>query len=132
MACCPVTASARRRERTLFVSAVDEDGEPVEGLGPDAFVVREDGARREVLRVSRATEPIDIALLVDNSTAADDADHLPARGACPRSSRRWRRGNKIALITLADRPTILVDYTDDAEAARRMPSAACSRCRTAA
>src|SRR5687768_9096690 len=59
------------RERTLFVSAVDDKGEPVEGLGPDAFVIRENGQRREVLRVSRATEPIDIALLVDNSTAAE-------------------------------------------------------------
>jgi hypothetical protein len=42
------------------------------GLGPEAFDVREDGVQREILRVSRAIEPIDIALLVDNSTAASD------------------------------------------------------------
>ena len=60
------------RERTLFVSAVDKDGEPVSGLGPDAFIVREDGVRREILRVTPATEPIDVALLIDNSTAASE------------------------------------------------------------
>src|SRR5262245_38781799 len=60
------------RERTMFVSAVDERGEPVvEGLGPNDFIVREDGALREVLRVSRATEPIDIAILVDDSAASE-------------------------------------------------------------
>src|SRR4051812_26804501 len=66
-------AQAASRERTLFVSAVDDKGEPVEGLGPTDFVIREDGLRREVLRVSRATEPIDIALLVDTSASAVNA-----------------------------------------------------------
>src|SRR5215210_5278988 len=66
-------AQAGARERTLFVSAVDAKGDPVEALAPDDVIVREDGVRREVLRISRATEPIDIALLVDNSAAAEDA-----------------------------------------------------------
>ena len=59
----PVSAQAPR-ERTMFVSAVDQKGEPVGELGPNDFVIREDGAAREVLRVSHATEPIDIAILV--------------------------------------------------------------------
>ncbi len=100
------------RERALFVSAVDTDGEPVMGLGPDAFVVREDGARREVLRVSRATEPIDIALLVDNSTAATDEITF-LREALSKFVAKMAPGNNIAVITLADRPTIVVDYTND-------------------
>ena len=100
------------RERTLFVSAVDKDGEPVSGLGPDAFVVREDGVRREVLRVSRATEPIDIALLVDNSTAASD-DITFLREALSKFVAKMAPGNNIAFITIADRPTIVVDYTSD-------------------
>ena len=60
------------REGVMFVSAVDREGEPVSNLGPDAFQIREDGVRREILRVSRATEPIDVAVLVDNSAAARD------------------------------------------------------------
>ena len=100
------------RERALFVSAVDKDGEPVSGLGPDAFIVREDGARREVLRVSRATEPIDLALLVDNSTAASQEITF-FREALSKFVARMAPGNNIAVIALADRPTILLDYTSD-------------------
>jgi VWFA-related protein len=104
--------SSSPRERALFVSAVDKDGEPVTGLGPDAFVVREDGARREVLRVSRATEPIDIALLVDNSTAASDEITF-FRDSLSKFVATMAAGNNIAVITLADRPTIALDYTND-------------------
>jgi len=101
-------------EATMFVSAVDRDGAPVEGLGPDAFVIRADGARREVLRVSRATEPIDVAVLVDNSTAARQTiNHL--RSALPEFVSRLASSNQVALIGLADRPTIIVDYTNDIE-----------------
>jgi hypothetical protein len=100
------------RERTLFVSALNDKGEPIPDLVPNDVVVREDGARREVLRVSRAIEPIDIALLVDNSAAADDAI-LHMRDALRKFVVRMANNNQIALITLADRPTIVVDYTGD-------------------
>jgi VWFA-related protein len=100
------------RERVLYVSAVDDKGEPVAGLDPDAFVVREEGVRREVLRVSRATEPIDLALLVDNSAAIRDMVTLIRQGVSTFITRMAPR-NQIALIALADRPTILVDYTSD-------------------
>ncbi len=107
-----VHAQAGERERTLFVSALDEKGEPVEGLTPADVIVREDGVRREVLRISRATEPIDIALLVDNSAAAEDSiNHM--REALRRFVAKMAGGNQIALVALADRPTILVDYTSD-------------------
>ena len=104
---------AQARERTLFVSALDKDGKPVEGLGPEAFDIREDGARREVLRVSRATEPIDVALMVDNSTAADE-EIVYFRTALSAFVARMAPKNQVAVITLADRPTIRVDYTNDA------------------
>jgi VWFA-related protein len=109
-----VTTAAQRasRERSLFVSAVDSDGEPIAGLGPDAFIVREDGARREVLRVSRATEPIDIALLIDNSAASSE-EVVFFREALGKFVAKMGPGNNIAVITLADRPTIQVDYTSD-------------------
>lgn len=105
-------AQRESRERTLFVGAVDDNGEPVAGLGPDAFVVREDGVRREVLRVARATEPIDVAVLVDNSAAAQD-DILFLRESLSNFVSKMAPGNHVALIALAERPTILVDYTDD-------------------
>ncbi len=107
-----IHAQAGARERTLFVSAVDAKGEPVESLGPSDFVVTEDGRRREVLRVSRAIEPMDIALLADNSAAASSA--IPSLRDGLRAFVAAMAGdNQMALIALADRPTIFVDYTSN-------------------
>jgi VWFA-related protein len=105
-------AQAGVGERTLFVSALNEKGEPIDDLRITDVVVREDGVRREVLRVSRAIEPIDIALLVDNSAAADDAI-TQQRDALRRFVAKMAGQNQIALVALADRPTIFVDYTSD-------------------
>jgi len=107
-------AAQSSREGTMFVSAVDRQGEPVSGLGPEAFTIREDGVKREVLRVSPAHEPIDIAILVDNSTAASD-DIVFLRNSLSKFVTTMAAGNHVAVIALADRPTILVDYTDDAK-----------------
>ena len=105
-----IRAQAGARERTLFVSAVDSRGEPVDGLGPTDFVVTEDGRRREVLRVSKAVEPIDIAVLVDNSAAAERA--IPSlRDGLKAFVGALAGDNQIAIVGLADRPTILLDYT---------------------
>jgi VWFA-related protein len=105
-------AQAGSRERTLFVSTADGKGEPVEGLGPNDFVVREDGQRREILRVSRAVEPIDIALLVDTSAAARNAVSS-LRMALTSFVGLMAPDNQIAIVGLADRPTILTDYTSN-------------------
>jgi VWFA-related protein len=107
------TAQRDHRERTLFVGAVNEKGEPVEGLGPEAFVVKEDGVRREVLRVTPATEPMDVAILVDNSTAAAQEITF-LRSSLSKFVQTMSPGNRIAIITIADRPTIKVEYTNDA------------------
>ncbi len=107
-----LAAQSGPRERTLFVSAVDQKGEPVEGLGPDAFAVREGGRRREILRVSPATEPMDVAIFVDNSQAAQAA--IPFfRDALPAFVTALTGDVRVALIGLAERPTVIVPYTTD-------------------
>ena len=39
---------AQTRERVVYASAFDDNLQPVHKLGPEAFIVREDGAQREV------------------------------------------------------------------------------------
>jgi VWFA-related protein len=107
-------AQASARERVIYTSVVDQRGEPVTGLGPDEFVVREDGARREVLRVTAATEPIAIALLVDTSQAATD-DVRNIRDGLTAFVQQMHKENDLAIITIGDRPTIVQDYTRNAE-----------------
>jgi VWFA-related protein len=104
-------AQAGPRERAMYVSAVDQKGEPVDGLGPADFLVREDGAAREVLRVTRATEPIDIAILVDDSAASDGVIPRVREGLTAFIRAMAKGGNQIAIVGLADRPTILANYT---------------------
>lgn len=108
-----VVVVAQSAERVLYVSVWDEHTRaPITGLGTDAFAVREDGARREVLRVTPATSPISVAILVDNSQAATPtiADLRKALSAFVRSLDGI---GPVAIIGVADRPTILRDYTTD-------------------
>lgn len=105
--------AAQAGERVIYVSVIDEKTRvPVPGLGTDAIVVKEDGARREVLRVAPATSPMPVAILVDNSQAAS-ATIPDLRRALATFVRELDGIGPIALITVAERPTILVDYTAD-------------------
>src|SRR5262245_43548232 len=64
------TPGAQAIQRSLYVSVLNEAGAPVPDLGPSDFIVREDRVAREVLRVAPATDPMQVAVLVDNSQAA--------------------------------------------------------------
>jgi VWFA-related protein len=109
-----LSAQAPSREGVLYASVVDQNGEPVTGLGADEFVVREDGVRREVLRVTPATEPISIALVIDTSQAATN-DIRNIRDGVTAFVQRMHKDNDIAIITIGDRPTIVQDYTRNEE-----------------
>lgn len=100
------------RTRQIYVSAVDGRGAPVTGLTAEDFVVREDGAVREVLDARQAEEPLHVALLIDDSQAAADATMYLRDGLAAFLERLRGRG-QVALITLGDRPTVLANYTAD-------------------
>jgi VWFA-related protein len=110
-----VPVHAQAQERVLYVSVVDGKGMPVTELGPTDIVVREDGVAREVLRVTPATAPMPIAVLIDNSQVAERAipDIRPAVATFVRLTQPL---GPISLVTFADRPTVLVDYTSDPKA----------------
>ena len=108
-----VVLVAQSAERVLYVSVWDEDTRtPITGLGTEAFNVREDGANREVLRVAPATSPMAIAILVDNSQAATPTI-ADLRKALSSFVRALDGMGPVAIIGVADRPTILRDFTTD-------------------
>jgi hypothetical protein len=110
---------AQARQRALYVSALDKAGAPITDLTPEDVVVREDNVSREILRVVPATEPLYLALLVDNSEAAEPyiANYrraLPEFIKVMLDASAGQAGNQISLIGLAARPTIITQYTSDA------------------
>ena len=110
----PAAAHAQTTiEREMFVSVLSKADEPVLTLGPADFIVREDGRIREVLRARRATDPIDIALLIDTSQALG-RQVADTRKAIETFIDAMAGHAQISLIGVGDRPTILTAYTDDA------------------
>ena len=105
-----VPSSARQGiERVAYVSAWDEKTRaPITGLGPTDFRIREDGVAREILRVTPATTPMPIAILVDNSQAA--SNHISdVRKALEGFMRDVDGIGPVSIIGIADRPTILAN-----------------------
>jgi hypothetical protein len=107
------SAAAQANERVVYTSAFDEKTRaPITGLGVRDFVIREDGAAREVLRVTPATSPMAVAVLVDNTQAATNNIADIRRGL--QSFIKALHGlGPVSIIGVADRPTILRDYTTD-------------------
>jgi hypothetical protein len=119
-----IVERSQARERVAYASVIDaKTRQPIPDLTPEAFVVREDGNRREVLRVARATSPMPVAVIVDNSQAAAPA--IPDLRKALSSFLSGIDGvGPIGIFTVADRPTILQEYTtaqkDLLEAANRI------------
>jgi VWFA-related protein len=112
----PAAASAQTLRRSMYVSVLNQAGAPVPDLGPSDFIIREDNVAREILRVGPADQPMQIALLVDNTLAARDyvRDMREAlRQFVGQLTRGTRAKNQVAIIGVADRPTILTEYTSD-------------------
>jgi von Willebrand factor type A domain len=107
------TLGAQSRQRSMYVSAVNDAGAPVPDLGPSDFIVREDNVAREVLKVEPALEPMQVAVLVDTSQAArNDISHM--RTALPGFVKTLTGGdvkNEVAIIAIGERPTVFTNYT---------------------
>jgi hypothetical protein len=117
LASLPAVIFAQAEQRSVYVSALDQSGKPVAELQTRDVIVREDKATREVLNITPAAQPMQLAVLIDNSQAAEPyirdyraglTDFLNGIAADPSGAR-----HEVSLITIAERPTINTDYTTD-------------------
>lgn len=103
-------------QQRVYISVVDKKGVPVPSLSVADLTIREDGAPREVLKVEPATDPMQIALLVDTS-AATQATVTDIRTSLKAfSSAIWAKSpdTQIALYSFGERPSLEVDYSSSA------------------
>ena len=107
-------AAGQSVERSLAVTVLDADGAPVLDLDAADFVVREDGARREVLRAARDTAPLQIALLVDTSAAAASAV-VDLRKGLAAFITALDDGDRVSIIGFGGPPRILAAATPERE-----------------
>jgi hypothetical protein len=109
-------SAAQPRERELYVSILDKDKHAVTTTPqPQDLIVREDNVAREVLRIVPATEPMQVALLVDNSQAATRSIQRMREGITQFVNLMANGRNEISIVTMGDRPTLVVDATSDAD-----------------
>jgi VWFA-related protein len=90
----------------------------VSGLTRADFLVREDGVAREVVRVERATAPLDIMLLVDDSEVLSPALQSMREGVT-KFVEKLQGHATIGVMTFGERPTLIVPPTTDIAALKR-------------
>ena len=103
---------AQADEWTVYAGVVDRSGAPIKGLSNPDFVVRENGAAREILRVSPATDSLRIAVLIDNSQEIRN-DLIDLRQSLRGFVNELDRRHEVSLIGFGGPPIVLVDYTKD-------------------
>ncbi len=96
--------------RAVFVTVTDKDGAPVADLAPDEFAVKEGGKTVQIVQAALATEPMQIALIVD-----DNGTGL-FRSPLSRFVHRLEGRASMALSSVTGQTMKLVDYTTSIEA----------------
>lgn len=111
-----VSLGAQARERVAYVSLVDRaTGTARDTVAAADIVIREDKVTREVLRVTPASGPLPIAVLVDTSALAEPA--IPdIRAALTAFLAALGDTGPVAIVSYGERPTVLTNYTNAREA----------------
>jgi VWA domain-containing protein len=109
----PAAAGEAETTRTVDFWVVGDKGEPVEGLGPGEVVVLEDGSARGVTQLARDTRPLTLAIILDTSAPLGTSFRLNIVDPVTAFVRQLPEGTRYSIWTTGDRPTKIVDLTDD-------------------
>jgi VWFA-related protein len=100
----------------LFTSALDRRGRPVDDLGREEFVVREEGAVQDLQRFERVRElPIWAGLLLDRSSSMAEEIREVAAGALAFFEQVLGPKDRAAVLTFNHQPELVVRFTSDPE-----------------
>jgi len=103
--------------RALTVTLLDEKDQEVTDVSVDDIALTENGIARDITSFKPDRRPLSVAVLVDTSAAVGSAYRLNVVEAVAGLIARLPDGSRYALWTTGDRPTKVVDHTDDRGAA---------------
>lgn len=96
----------------LTVTVTDRSGRYVAGLPAAAFTIFEDGRRQTLAYFSAVDAPVDLALLLDNSSSMRSDFRLAQEAACG-LARRMRTADRVALSGISSETFIAQPLTSD-------------------
>lgn len=103
--------------RALTVTLLDEKDREVTDVSAGDVALVENGVSRDITSFKLDRRPLSVAVLVDTSAAVGAAYRLNVVEAVVGFVARLPEGTHYALWTTGDRPTKVVDHTDDRGAA---------------
>ncbi len=98
--------------RSVYVTVLDKDGQPVGGLTPADFKIKEDGKERAITAVAPPSVRAHVSILIEESLSADSN----VRQGTFDFAKQIIGQADIALVLVGLRNVTVVDYTNDLNA----------------
>lgn len=97
---------------TIPVRITDKKGRPVTNVRQDEFKIFEDGVEKEIAYFSDVEQPFTVALLLDMSYSSV-FKLLDIQAAAKKFVAQLRPGDKVMIVSFAEKPTVLCEATSD-------------------
>jgi VWFA-related protein len=110
--CLPSRAWAEPTSRSVYVTVVDDHGQPVTGLTAADFALKEGGKDREIASAEPARTKMHIAVMIEETLTPMGG----VRNALGEFVKRMYQVAEISFIIVGQRNTTAVDYTSDPNA----------------
>lgn len=101
----------------IYASVTNEEGEPVQGLGRDQFIVLEDGRRQTVDTFVEGDFPLSVAVALDRSLSMAGERLTMARSAARTFMGQLRPADQAMVIAISGQVEVAVPLSTDRAAA---------------